>query len=92
MINKILIVSMSIIISLTLSSCGNEEQWGIDNKSGIVLPVCNGDKNTTTNAITLIQGYTVEPLLENTNILIWHFSNSDKMACVQTGKAIMKDL
>ena len=80
------------IIGLLFISCGvNDDKWGIDNKSGILLPICNGDKNSTTNSIKLTPGYTIEPLLEDTNILIWHYSNSDKFACVSTGKAIMKE-
>jgi len=92
MLNKF-ITSLLIITSVfVLNNCGSGDEWGIDNKSGILLPTCNGDINTTTNAVAVISGYTVEPLLENTNILIWHYSNSDKLVCVSTGKAIMKDL
>ena len=92
MLNKYLFYILSSVFILSFISCGtNDGKWGIDNKSGILLPICNGDKNTTTNAMKLISGYTLEPLLEDTNILIWHFSNSDKLACVSTGKAIMKE-
>jgi hypothetical protein len=94
MSNKAIYILFITFIIMMFTSCGggSDNKWGIDNKSGILLPICNGDKNTTTNAVELIPGYTIEPLLENTNLLLWHYSNSQKTACVSTGKAIMKDL
>lgn len=87
-------VMIAMLLLIVIIGCGatDENEWGIDHKSGIVLPTCNGDINTTTNAIELISGYTIEPLMEDTKIMLWHYSNSDKEACVKTGKAIMKDL
>lgn len=90
---KIISILMTIFILLFFTACGEDNtKWGIDNDSGIELNVCNGDKSTTTNATILKANYTVKPIMENTKILMWHYQNGDKTACVTTGKAIMTDL
>ena len=93
MVNK-LIYTLLLLIPLLFTSCGSDENdvWGIDNDSGILLPTCNGDKTTTTNATRVYEGYSIEPIMENTEIYMWHFQDTTKLACVATGKAIMKDL
>jgi hypothetical protein len=93
-LNNMKYIVTTTLIAFVLNNCGggsDKNSWGIDGESGILLPICNGDKNTTTNAVSLLPTYTIEPLLENTNILIWHYSNADKDICVVTGKAIMKE-
>jgi hypothetical protein len=94
-LSRILSISLSTIIVLSFNSCGSTEDtnWGIDHEieTSKQLPVCNGDKNSTTNAMKVYENQEIENLSDDTYIRIWHYQNGDKLVCTVTGKAVIKD-
>ena len=94
MITKIKILFFMLFI-FTFISCGGggsngkDESWGIDQNSGVLLPVCNGDRDTTTNAKKVNPNQTIKKLINPTIIRIWHYQSGEKKACVVQGKAVI---
>jgi len=86
-----------LFIILLLNSCGGgstaggKTTWGIDQKSGIPVPVCNGDQNTTTNAITVQAESKISNIKNPTYIRIWHYESGVKKVCVIQGEAIINE-
>ena len=91
MIRTIINTLALLLMLIFLNSCGSGsgQKWGID--SEVLLPICNGDKNTTTNAVNIIANQVIEPKVANTVVLLWHFDNGTKKACVATGKAVVRE-
>ena len=88
-----------ILVIMILNSCGGGggglgggiSTWGIDQKSGKPIPVCNGDQTTTANAILVQAGQEIEKLMSNTVLRIWHYQNGDKKVCTVQGEAIINE-
>lgn len=81
---------------ILLNSCGGGgagggTTWGIDQNSGKPIPVCNGDQDTTTNAIFVQPNQEIQHLMSNTVLRIWHYQNGDKKVCIVQGKAIINE-
>jgi len=83
-----------LLLVMLLNSCGGGggdggTTWGIDQKSGKPIPVCNGDKDNTTNAILVKAGQEIDKLMSNTVLRIWHYQNGYKKVCTVQGEAII---
>ena len=89
---KVLFLGFVIVM---LTSCGGggagggNENWGIDQNSGVPLPVCNGDQNSTTNAMIVKANQTIKKIINPTVLRIWHYQSGEKKACVVQGKAVI---
>ena len=80
---------LSLITILNSCGGGGSKTWGIDHNSGKPIPVCDGDRNSTTNAISVNADQTVKKLIDPTVVRIWHYQNGEKKICVVQGKAII---
>ena len=85
-----------VLLAILLNSCGGGGSdgdggttWGIDQKSGKPIPVCNGNQDNTTNAILVKAGQEIDKLMSNTILRIWHYQNGDKKVCIVQGEAII---
>ncbi len=91
MLNKIKWL-IAFLFALMLSSCGGgSTTWGIDQDAGKSIPVCNGDIDSTTNAITVKAGQKVKKVINPTIVRIWHYQNGEKKICVVQGKAVINE-
>lgn len=82
--HKATITFLSLLALLALSGCGQSEHWGVDHAA---LPMCSADVNDSSAAIKVPSGTMVKALSIGTTLRIWHYSNSDELVCVITGKA-----
>ena len=86
---KIIVLSVGILF--ILNSCGESgDKWGIDHQASTNIPLCDGDKDTTTNAIRVYKNQEIQKLNEHTTIRLWHYQNGDKLVCVVAGEAVIK--
>ena len=92
MLTNIKWLSVLVIIA-TFSSCGGggDPTWGIDQKPDKFVPVCDGDVDTTTNAISVKAGQTVRKVITPTVVRIWHYQNGEKKICTVQGKAVIDE-
>ena len=81
-----------LLLALMLfNSCGGDTKtWGIDSTDKDPhIPVCNGDRETTTNALVVKAKTVIRKEKENTILRILHFQSGEKRICVVQGKAII---
>ena len=89
---KVLFLGFVIVM---LTSCGGGgagggvQSWGIDQNSGVLLPVCNGDQNSTTNAMRVKANQKIKKIIDPTVLRIWHYQSGEKKVCVVQGKAVI---
>ena len=82
---KRLVAAASALFALfALSGCGQSGHWGVDHAE---LPMCSPDVNDSSAAILVPSGTEIKALEQGTTLRIWHYSNSDELVCVITGKA-----
>jgi hypothetical protein len=83
--------------AFTLIGCGSGgENWGIDAASEIEISHGELDASTglykcTLDDATLVDpGSVVRPIVEDTQVRVWHFQNSQEYVCVLKGQALLK--
>jgi len=84
------------LLAFALLGCGSgETKWGIDHTGGV--EVTHGPLNTATglyrctleDASLVKPGAQVKPLIEGTQLRVWHFQNSEEYVCTLKGQALI---
>jgi hypothetical protein len=71
-----------------LSGCGGK--GGGSAVSANFVPQCAGDAQDSSSAVSVPAGTVVKATEPDTQIRVWHYSNSDKKVCVIQGKAVIE--
>ena len=93
---KTKLLSLIAFATFALVGCGSgETNWGIDHGREVEIShgpaQADGNFRCTLEDATLVkQGGVVKPLVEGTQIRVWHFQNSEEYVCTLKGQATVK--
>ena len=95
-VKQLRLLSIVSLAAFTLVGCGSGgTNWGIDHGSEVEIshgPVqADGNFRCTLEDAALVKpGGIVKPLVEGTQIRVWHFQNSEEYVCTLKGQATVK--